>query len=1795
MDAPLAQSLAQNTLAGVNVLARQPVYDGIYNTGGRFPAQAYCYRTRFTPGASVPISSYSNDPKTPTSESNLFYLGSGCPFYDANGNGIVDYNFIFHPRSLRDIGEHEYSCWLDTVPHSGWCWNVTTRPPCNYLCEATVAARQYITLTYNVVNYPPYASPTFTPAAPNWTSRVQFTANSGDPDGGSAVVHRWSVTSRPTGSVAALVNAGTATPSLQLGNEKDIGTWVFRLEVDDDEGETRSYSVQFTVPNVPPIFEIAGASQVVVRNNIQLGVTSTTDIDGGNLTFTWDILQAPAGATPGAANGYSTQSSISIPTTGKEVGTWRFRVTARDNEGASVSREITVTVVNKKPRIQLSGATHVDEGNAIRQETTILDDEDGGLLTFKWEVVQAPQSASVAVPSVLSTSAVLSRSIAQSVPGSWIFRLTATDDENESVTQEVTVLLDGLPEVAFENEPENHVIGSGPLVLDATPSEDPDSPCPTVTGRCHLTDGRFVTVSAGISSYAWYASPGSGEPLVRVSTLFPQVGDSGPVLTFGPDVLSPGDWTFEVRVQDAESNDASSSLVVHVEYADTAPEVHVVGPVVRPTVLLSGLNLVDIIVDGSQSIDPDNTFDGTPASPGLGITQFQWTAVGPAGCPVITLPGGPDVMRVTLFPANTIVPPACHGRWRVTLTVTDDNEDAQQSVGTAEFFIGNCVALACLDAPVPGNERIVLEDDTSGVLVATHLDSAFYDELVFAMGTSIIMDVVYSGTSVVAFQSVTPVLNQSSRGLPIFLFWDGKNSQGARLAGTFDIVLSVHAGVSIIMAEAVGPRVVVLENVTTVVDASSDVNVHREALVAGTDTASFVVLSSGIRPSHPVDSIRWRVKNDAGVQLASGSVPAGTGSSTTVNWDGRFNGSVLNAGNYTFEAEAVRNGVGLGMSAPHLFTLYSAVLDPVVVEPASVGALPEWVHLERSLPAVDVTTANFTQRRLRMSPLLLKVAPVLTGGTLTLEQESGPVGLVELYLEGATYSPVTLPRQWDKAATPAAGIRLLAYGKGAAGDATFKMTYRVNGQVFAEERVRYRLGPPPAAVGIENLTHAPHFRELRTVNAGSSIRVALDRTRQRERTGRRANVFLVNHKDAAAWAANSQLVAVGTSAPLLDVGAANAAPAVVRLWTAATAGSYDVVYDFGNFADAADDFVGDGRLDPGDLLVSPEGLPAVDVEGSSVTPGALAIRSFEYGGAYDAPLYTAHLPANWDGIMLGGAVLPLRGLAIYPVDLSIQRPIVVIAHGRHTPRTIFVEPAPGVPRVTVTVDTDMTSDENYRGYRYLQEHLASRGFITVSIDLDSLFGSLYSGYPAVRSAGIQARAWLMLKTLELLLTNPAAVPDLAGKIDASRIYLAGHSRGGEAVVVAQSQLQNWASSTPTPGSLPPGETLGGGLSPSNIKGLISLAPVSFAAENLPLAPPTAPYLLIYGTADGDVNGASNNVRPFMHYDQARGDRFALRIEGANHNHFNTSWGYSDAKEQLLVTSVSPLGVPDFTRKDLGDPVGAVATLLDGPTQRQVGMAYITAFLRMVDGGSRAASNYFLQQPSTLAPLGTPAGVQMYSQAQLATRVRTVLDDYESNASLTLSSLGAPVAFTVGAPSEGPLSDSDPILETDPANRFFQATRGVLFDWSGASSYEETLPVGKRDLRTARSLNFRAAQVPFHPLTMAGTPLSFRVELEDGAGHLEAVSLNGFHQVAPIYPAGIWTEPYYLDDGSLNPARVRTNTTSAAFKTFRLPLAGFAGTATDVDLGNITKVRIRLADGGETAQGRVALDDLEIEF
>jgi dienelactone hydrolase len=104
-------------------------------------------------------------------------------------------------------------------------------------------------------------------------------------------------------------------------------------------------------------------------------------------------------------------------------------------------------------------------------------------------------------------------------------------------------------------------------------------------------------------------------------------------------------------------------------------------------------------------------------------------------------------------------------------------------------------------------------------------------------------------------------------------------------------------------------------------------------------------------------------------------------------------------------------------------------------------------------------------------------------------------------------------------------------------------------------------------------------------------------------------------------------------------------------------------------------------------------------------------------------------------------------------------PLVLIVHGNH--------------------NMEEYSDP---GYAYLGELLASRGFIAVSVDENTINGTWSGDF---RGKEMPLRAWFLLEHLKLWREwNRSATHPYSGKVDMTHIALVGHSRGGEAVSMA---------------------------------------------------------------------------------------------------------------------------------------------------------------------------------------------------------------------------------------------------------------------------------------------------------------------------------------------------------------------------------------------------------------------------
>jgi dienelactone hydrolase len=378
-------------------------------------------------------------------------------------------------------------------------------------------------------------------------------------------------------------------------------------------------------------------------------------------------------------------------------------------------------------------------------------------------------------------------------------------------------------------------------------------------------------------------------------------------------------------------------------------------------------------------------------------------------------------------------------------------------------------------------------------------------------------------------------------------------------------------------------------------------------------------------------------------------------------------------------------------------------------------------------------------------------------------------------------------------------------------------------------------------------------------------------------------------------------------------------------------------------------------LAPGtaNYVAPPPALPAAAVSDPALTdpglPGPYTVQSLTYGSGRDQrrpefgpaaglvtqPVDGSKIFAGYGGLSgryhrwywgFDFTRLPLNGLVWYPVPAAPGEagpfPLVLIVHGNH--------------RMTEPSDP---------GYAYLGQHLASHGYIAVSVDENFLNGLLFIDG---NMAEMPLRAWLLLKHLQQWQVWQATPGNpFYGQVDLARVALIGHSRGGEAV--AHAAEMNWRTYQPVSAVSTAGD-FGFG-----IRGVVAIAPSDdhYQPTGSPLTLRHSSYLLLAGGHDADTftlygQAQYNRVR---FDDNPDGFKAVAYIYRANHGQFNSVWADQDR---------GPINSLLLNRKPL----------LNGQEQRQAAKVLITAFLHAAlarpEDGSRPNYRALFANPAVAA-------------------------------------------------------------------------------------------------------------------------------------------------------------------------------------------------------------------------------------
>nr|WP_290428702.1 FG-GAP-like repeat-containing protein [Defluviimonas salinarum] len=151
-----------------------------------------------------------------------------------------------------------------------------------------------VVLEVEVVNSPPVAVASGdTEAHVGETATFNGTA-SHDPDG-DVLNYRWTLTSRPQGSSAAV--SDPFGPIATLSPDRR-GSYTLSLEVSDYEFTSAPVEITMTAPNRAPVAVLEGPSEINLGAETSYSAAASSDPDNDPLTYSYQITAQPTGADP---------------------------------------------------------------------------------------------------------------------------------------------------------------------------------------------------------------------------------------------------------------------------------------------------------------------------------------------------------------------------------------------------------------------------------------------------------------------------------------------------------------------------------------------------------------------------------------------------------------------------------------------------------------------------------------------------------------------------------------------------------------------------------------------------------------------------------------------------------------------------------------------------------------------------------------------------------------------------------------------------------------------------------------------------------------------------------------------------------------------------------------------------------------------------------------------------------------------------------------------------------------------------------------------------------------------------------------------------------------------------------------------------------------------------------------------------------------------------------------------------------------------------------------------------------
>ncbi|HUQ67231.1 MAG TPA: PKD domain-containing protein [Flavitalea sp.] len=414
--------------------------------------------------------------------------------------------------------------------------------------------------------------------------------------------------------------------------------------------------------NVLPVARAGNTINITTgTGSAKLDASASTDADGKLVRYVWRKVSGPTAGVITTPFGPTSSTTVTGLTT---AGTYKYQLNVVDDR-AAVSRDtlsIVVTsgtsVVNIPPVARAgTDANLILPANTYTLNGSGSTDEDGTIASYLWTKVSGPAATFV-------NTAAATTSVNGLIQGTYVFKLKVTDNKGASAEDQVTIVVNAVPNVA-------PVAKAGANITITLPTN-------TVT-----LNGSGSTDSDGtIATYLWTKVSGPAATIANTAGSSTAIND-----------LVAGTYVFKLKITDNDGASAEDQVTVIVNAAPNVAPVAKAGANITITLPTNTVTL-----NGSGSTDSDGT-----------IATYLWTKV-----------SGPAATIANTAGSSTAINDLVAGTYVFKLKITDnDGASAEDQVTVTVNAALNMLPVARAGSDI----TITLPDNRTSVSGITSSDA----------------------------------------------------------------------------------------------------------------------------------------------------------------------------------------------------------------------------------------------------------------------------------------------------------------------------------------------------------------------------------------------------------------------------------------------------------------------------------------------------------------------------------------------------------------------------------------------------------------------------------------------------------------------------------------------------------------------------------------------------------------------------------------------------------------------------------------------------------------------------------------------------------------------------------------------------------------------------------------------------------------------------------------------------------------------------------------------------------------